>query len=184
MCSDDTVQIKREWCMPSRWTFEINAISTFLDREINSGKWIDTFAGKNSPADITNALTPEIDTDYTLKADEFLSKFDENEIDGGIILDPPYNATQLKRLYDEIGVDIEQNDTNSRFYARPKDHAERILQTGAKALTFGWSSTGVGKTRNFEKQKILLVCHGSCRNDTICVSERYLGTETDHGGNE
>jgi len=165
------VQMDRQWSMPSRWTFEINAIKNFLDAEMSGGTWIDPFAGKNSPADITNDLNPDIETDYTLKADEFLSLFDENEIDGGIILDPPYNATQLKRLYDDLDINVEQNDTNSRFYARPKDHAKRILQPGAKALSFGWSSTGVGKTRGFVKERILLVAHGSSRNDTICVSE-------------
>jgi len=163
--------IEREWCMPSRWTFEITAIQDFLQEELTDGLWVDPFAGKNSPANITNDLNPSVDTDYTLKADEFLSQFEENEVDGGIILDPPYNATQLKRLYDDLDIDVNQNDTNSRFYARPKDHAERILATGAKALTFGWSSNGVGKTRGFRKDRILLVCHGSSRNDTICVSE-------------
>jgi len=167
----ESINIHREWSMPSRWTFEIDAVDGFLQRHISDGLWIDPFSGKNSPADITNDLNPEIDTDYTLPADEFLKRFDENEVDGGIILDPPYNATQLKRLYDEIDIDIEQNDTNASFYARPRDHAKRILQSGAKALSFGWDSNGCGKGRGFVKDEILLVAHGSCRNDTICVAE-------------
>jgi len=157
--------------MPSRWTFEIKSAKDFLREEMTDGTWIDPFAGKNSPADITNDLNPDRDTDYNLKADEFLSRFNENEVDGGIILDPPYNATQLKRLYDDLDVEVSQDDTNSKFYARPRDHAERILDRGAKALSFGWSSNGVGKTRGFQKERILLICHGSSRNDTICVSE-------------
>jgi hypothetical protein len=165
------MHIERTFAMPNRWTFEITPISNLLEQEMDDGLWIDPFAGKNSPADITNDLNPEINTDYTKKADNFLSMFDENEVGGGILLDPPYNATQLKRLYDKIDVDIEQNDTNSNFYARPRNHAERILQRGAKAISFGWNSVGVGKTRGFKKQRILLVCHGSSRNDTIVVVE-------------
>lgn len=165
------MEIDRTFAMPSRWTFEINPIQDLLNEEMDEGTWIDPFAGKNSPADITNDLNPELDTDYTMKADEFLSTFSESEIDGGILLDPPYNATQLKRLYDDLGVEINQNDTNSKFYSKPRDHAERILSQGAKSISFGWNSVGVGKSRGFTKKKILLVCHGSSRNDTIIVVE-------------
>jgi DNA modification methylase len=165
------MNIHREFAMPSRWTFNIKPIAELLENEMSDGLWVDPFAGKNSPADITNDLNPELDTDYTKKADDFLSMFDENEVDGGILLDPPYNATQLKRLYDDLDIDVEQDDTNSKFYAKPRNHAERILSEGAKAISFGWNSVGVGKTRGFEKQEILLVCHGSSRNDTIVVVE-------------
>jgi hypothetical protein len=166
------MNIERKFAMPSRWTFEIKPIEELLKEEIDSGLWVDPFAGKNSPADVTNDLNPELDTDYTKKADDFLSMFDKNEVDGGILLDPPYNATQLKRLYDDLDIDINQNDTNSRFYSKPRDHASRILDKNAKAISFGWNSVGIGKTRGFIKERILLVCHGSSRNDTIVVVER------------
>jgi hypothetical protein len=172
------MKIERTFAMPSRWTFEVGPISDLLEKEMDGGLWVDPFAGKNSPADITNDLNPEVNTDYTMKADKFLSTFDENEVDGGILLDPPYNATQLKRLYDDLDINISQNDTNSKFYSRPRDHAERILDKGAKSISFGWNSVGVGKTRGFEKQRILLVCHGSSRNDTIVVVETNDSNDT------
>jgi len=165
------VYLEREWAFPSRWTFDIPPIEELLDQEMDDGVWIDPFAGKNSPADITNDLHSERVTDYTMEATEFLGMFDNGEIDGGILLDPPYNATQVKRLYEDIGRDIRQNDTNSAFYGRPRDEASRILSKGAKAISFGWNSNGVGKSRGFIKKRILLVAHGSARNDTICTVE-------------
>lgn len=165
------IHIEREWAFPSRWTFEIGPIKELIESEMSDGLWIDPFAGKHSPADVTNDLNPEMNADYTLEATEFLKMFDDSEVDGGILLDPPYNATQVKRLYDDIGRDIRQNDTNSAFYARPRDEASRILSTGAKAISFGWNSNGLSESRGFYKKRILLVAHGSARNDTICVVE-------------
>jgi hypothetical protein len=170
------LQIEREWSMPSRWTFEIDSVSEFLHAEVTTGVWIDPFAGKNSPADITNDLNPNISTDYTLKASEFFAEFDDGGVDG-VILDPPYNATQLKRLYDDLGIETQQNDTNAGFYGTIRDETARVVKRGGKALSFGWDSNGVGVNRGFQKRRIRLVAHGSSRNDTICVSETKVEWE-------
>ena len=167
------VELRREWAMPSRWTFNIKPIRELVEREVDSGLWIDPFAGKSKVADLTNDINPERDTDYTMKAVEFLQQFDDNEIDGGVIFDPPYSATQLKRLYGDLDIEVSQNDTNGGFYGRNKDEVERVCAPGATVIYFGWDSGGIGKTREFEKREILLVCHGSSRNDTICVVEDY-----------
>ena len=167
------VELRREWAMPSRWTFDIDPIRELVEREVGSGLWIDPFAGKSSVADVTNDINPDRDTDYTMKAVEFLQQFDDNEVDGGVIFDPPYSATQLKRLYGDLDIEVSQNDTNGGFYGRNKDEVERVCAPGATVVYFGWDSGGIGKTRGFEKREILLVCHGSSRNDTICVVEDY-----------
>jgi len=167
------IALSREWAMPSRWTFDIPPIKEFVLSEMDNGLWIDPFAGKSKLADVTNDIHPDRDTDYSLKAVDFLSEFDRNEIDGGVIFDPPYSATQLKRLYGEIDIEVEQDDTNGRFYGRNKDEIERICAPGSTVVSFGWGSSGIGKNRGFKKRKITLVCHGSSRNDTICVCEDY-----------
>jgi hypothetical protein len=167
----EDVPLERTWGFPSRWTFEIDPISNLLEEEMGDGIWVDPFAGKNSPADITNDLHPDRETDYTMDAVEFLKMFDDDEIDGGILLDPPYNKSAVKTLYDNIGKPVEQDDTNAAFYGRPRDEASRILQTGAKAISLGWNSNGCSQSRGFYKKRILLVAHGSARNDTICVVE-------------
>jgi len=172
------IDLTREWAMPNRWTFEIQPIRDLVEEEVGSGLWIDPFAGKSKIADVTNDLHPERETDYSMKAVDFLSEFDENEIDGGVIFDPPYSATQLKRLYGDIDVELSQNDTNGGFYGRNKDEVQRVCAPGATVIYFGWDSCGIGKTRDFKKRKILLVCHGSSRNDTICVVEDYTPDNT------
>jgi len=166
--------LRREWSMPNRWTFKIQPIKKIIKREIDDGLWVDPFAGKSNIADITNDLHPKRDTDYSKDAIDFLKMFGDNEIDGGILFDPPYSATQLKRLYDDIGEEIERDDTNGGFYGECRDEIERICAPSATVISFGWSSVGVGKDRGFSKREILLVCHGSSRNDTICVVEDYI----------
>jgi hypothetical protein len=169
------ITLRREWHMPNSWTFEIQPIADLVEREIDNsdGVWVDPFAGKSEYADVTNDLHPERETDYTMKAVDFLSEFETKEVDGGVIFDPPYSATQLKRKYDDIGVEPNQSDTNASFFARNRDEIERVCSPGASVISFGWNSTGVGKSRGFSKREILLVCHGSSRNDTICVVEDY-----------
>ena len=169
------LNIRREWSMPNSWTFKIPPIRQLVETTVHEseGLWIDPFAGKSDIADITNDLHPERDTDYTMKSVDFLKQFDEGEVDGGVIFDPPYSAEQLRRQYDNAGTSPEQDETNGGFLGRNRDEVERVCSTGAKVVYFGWDSTGIGKTRGFEKQEILLVCHGSSRNDTICVVEEY-----------
>jgi len=171
----DGIILRREWSMPNSWTFDIPPIRELVEREVekSDGLWVDPFAGKSDIANVTNDLHPERDTDYTMKAVNFLNTFDNGEVDGGVIFDPPYSASQLKRKYDNIGIEPNQDDTNATFFARNRDQIERVCGEGATVVSFGWNSTGVGKTRGFKKREILLVCHGSSRNDTICVVEDY-----------
>lgn len=161
------VHIEREWAMPSRWTFEVEPIRELLDDEMGNGIWIDPFAGKNSPADITNDLNDERNTDYNMRAREFLEMFDDGEIDGGILLDPPYSNSAIKRCYEEIGEEPREEDFDMKFYSRPREETTRILQKEAKAISFGWNTIGIGKNRGFTKKRILMVCHGGARNDTL-----------------
>jgi hypothetical protein len=172
---NDGIKLRREWAMPNSWTFEIAPIRELVEREVqnNDGLWVDPFAGKSDIADVTNDLHPKRDTDYTMKAHEFLEIFDDGEVDGGIIVDPPYSAEQLKRQYDNAGESPTQDETNASFMSRIRDEIERVSSKGATVLYFGWDSTGIGKSRGFEKREILLVSHGSSRNDTICTVEDY-----------
>jgi len=172
---DNDILLRREWAMPNSWTFEINPIGDLVKREIDNsdGLWIDPFAGKAEYADITNDFNLDLDTDYTLKADEFLSQFDDGEVDGGVIFDPPYSPRQVKEMYDNVGIEVRMDDVQSTFYSRKRDAIERICSEGATVLSFGWNSVGIGKTRGFVKREILSVCHGGAHNDTICTVEDY-----------
>ena len=75
------------------------------------------------------------------------------------------NANQMK--YEKVDV-IGTKTTNE---------IARILKPNGVALCFGWNSNGVGKTRGFEMQEVLIVPHGGSRNDTICTVERKVDIE-------
>lgn len=175
MTMSDDITLRREWAMPNEWTFQIGPIGDLVEREVanSDGLWIDPFAGESDIADVTNDFNDELDTDYTLKAEEFLSRFDDSEVDGGVLFDPPYSPRQVKEMYDNVGIEVRMDDVQSTFYSRKRDAIERVCAPGATVLSFGWNSVGIGKTRGFEKREVLLVSHGGAHNDTICTVEDY-----------
>lgn len=160
--------IERKWAMPNKWTFTIKPIRDLLAEELTDGSWIDPFAGENSPATITNDLNPIRPTDYHLNAIDFLRMFDDESVDG-VLFDPPYSPRQVKECYDSIG--IENWDGRVNFWSDCKNEIARIVKPQGKVICFGWNSMGIGKTRGFTMDRILLVPHGGNKNDTICVVE-------------
>jgi hypothetical protein len=160
--------------MPNKNTFKIKPIGKFVKEElIGCEMVVDPFARSAKAAHITNDLNPEFDTDHNIDALEFLKMFEDSSVDG-VIYDPPYSLRQLKECYDSIGSAINQHQSR-RFYADIKDEIARITMPGAKVLSFGWASTGIGKTRGFGITRILLVPHGGPHHDTICVSDTKKG---------
>lgn len=171
------------WHMPNKRTFNIDPIRELIEDEVGDGLWIDPYAGDAKVADVTNDLNPDKDTDYNMKAIEFVEQFNESEVDGGILIDPPYSRRQIKECYESVGLEVDRETTQHSFWSDLKEKVPRILQPGAKAISFGWNSNGVGKTRGFTKTRILLTCHGAGHNDTITVVERYKG-DADGGGTD
>lgn len=162
------VLIERTWAMPNKWTFLIPPIQKLLEEELTEGLWIDPYAGENSPANITNDLNPQRPTDYHMDAIEFLKMFDDESVDG-VLYDPPYSPRQVKEVYDGIG--IEGWDGRVNFWSDAKNEIARIVKPCGKVICFGWNSMGIGKSRGFIMERILLVPHGGSRNDTICTVE-------------
>jgi len=168
------VKIERQFAMPNSSTFQINCIRDLIKRNKKNGKWVDPFSGSSDIADVTNDLNPDIDADYNMTAQKFLEMFDDNEVNGGVLFDPPYSPRQIKECYDKVGLEVNQQTTQSSTWADWKDEIQRICQSGSVVISFGWNSGGMGKTRNFRKKEILLVYHGSEHNDTICTVEDKL----------
>jgi hypothetical protein len=159
--------------MPNKWTFTIKPIATLLKHYVKDGKnWVDPFAGKNSIAEITNDLNPNMPTKYHKKAIDFVK-----EVSGmfeGALFDPPYSGRQVKECYNELSIDVQRDDTNAFFYWSVKREIAKKIKTGGIAISFGWNSNGFGKKLGFEIIKILLVPHGASHNDTICVVEKKI----------
>ncbi len=162
------MKFERRFAKPSRWTFSIGPINQWVKRHKTPGRWIDPFAGKHSPAEVTNDLNENRIANFHLEALDFLKMFETGSVDG-VIFDPPYSPTQLKRSYDDIGASL--HDAKSSVWRAWKDEIGRVLKPGGVCLSFGWSSCGLGSGRGFEKTDLLLVGHGGHHNDTICLRE-------------
>jgi len=170
--------ITRTWAMPNKWTFSIKPIQHLLIKYVGNGKgWIDPFAGKYSPAEVTNDLNPAMPTIYHLKANDFLRELKDNE-SCGVLFDPPYNLSQFKECYKGIGIELMKEDVNYT-YSLPKDIAAKKIMTNGYAISCGWNTVGFGKNRGFEIIEILLVCHGGHHNDTIVTVEKKIENKQD-----
>ena len=167
------IKIERVWNMPSRWTFIIKPIKELLSEYIISGqKWIDPFAGQNSPASHTNDIDPSANAGEHKDALLFLQE-QSNLFDGGLF-DPPYSSTQAKRKYNLLKEQFTASMGRKEYWSKCKKEMARIIKPKGYAICFGWNSGGLGKSNGFELERILLVAHGAGRNDTIVTVERKL----------
>lgn len=166
------MRIERKWAMPNRWTFTIKPIADLLKEEVVGGLWCDPFAGKNSPAQVTNDLNPEMPTTHHLPALEFLKQQPDNHY-AGVLYDPPYSPRQVKECYESIDIDGWDGkwDGRTTFWSETMDEVARIIKPNGKLIAFGWTSMGGSMSRGFEMQRILLVPHGGRKNDTIVTVE-------------
>ena len=153
------MKIERVWAMPNKRTFDIPPIRKLILEEIKGGVIVDPFP-------------------YPFKHDaiKYLNTFEAQSVDN-LMFDPPYSQRQLREVYDNAGLSLEI--MNNSYWSRCKAEIARIIKPGGKVLSFGWNSGGIGIARGFEKTRILLVCHGSQHNDTICVVEKKVQTTLD-----
>ncbi len=154
------MKIDRIWAMPNRWTFEIKPIRELLNEEAGVGKWIDPFAGKNGHRYASSVNDIEMGGNDALT---YLKGIKTASHEGGLY-DPPYSITQA-RQYGKTEF------SSMKYWADCKNEMARIVKSGGKAICFGWSSMGLGKSRGFEMTRILLVPHGGSKNDTIVTVE-------------
>ena len=148
--------------MPNRWTFTIKPIRELLEEEVSGEDWVDPFAGKNGKkyAKFTNDIQYG-GTDALAYLKGCSRNFD------GVLYDPPYSITQA-RMYGK------KEFASMKYWADCKNEIARIIKHGGKAICFGWNSMGLGKSRGFRMERILLVAHGGSKNDTICTVEVKL----------
>ena len=163
--------------MPNKKTFDVLPISELLNGYVDPYKIVvDPFSGGSTWGSIRNDLNPKIPAHYHKNALEFLLMIEASGKRVDVVLfDPPYSPRQIKEVYEEIGLDVFQQDTQlpGRWSAE-KDVVARILKDSGFFIQFGWNSTGLGKKRGFKIQRILLVNHGAGHNDTICIVESRI----------
>ncbi len=169
------MRIERAWAMPNSNTFSVKPIGDFVRRYVSTSEMsIDPFARDGEFATITNDLNPNTNAEYHLDALDFLfqcrgfSGFDLG------IFDPPYSPRQLSECYQQVGRKATMADTQSKSWSDWKNALAPLIIVGGYVLSFGWNSVGMGKSRGFEIEEILMVCHGGMHNDTICLAERKI----------
>jgi len=159
------------WCMPSRWTFQIKPIKELLIRYNVGIGWADPFAGKYSPAQITNDLNPEMDTTYHLEAEDFTYKLTPY---WNFLFDPPYSLSRVAACYKSFGIKGWTKDNPTGGFNKVKDRITELTTKNNIVISFGWNTIGLGKKRGFEKIDGLCLEHGGNRNNTLVIVERKL----------
>jgi hypothetical protein len=160
--------------MPSKNTFSIKCISELIFK-YNKPEFVslDPFANKSRVAKWTNDLDPEMGCDYNLDALEFLKIWHDRSIDL-VLFDPPFSPRQLAEVYKRLGRSVNMQTTQASFWSNLKDEISRIIKVGGVVVSFGWNSNGIGKTRGFKIEEIMLVAHGGMHSDTIVTVERKI----------
>jgi hypothetical protein len=167
------MEMKRIWCMPSKWTFEIKPIADLLKRYNVGLGWIDPFCGVHSPAEFKNDLHKDNkNAQFHLEAHDFLM-LKHWEIKGALF-DPQYSLTQVSRSYNDIGLKFKSKENPTGGFPKVRKRLSELLKSGQYCISFGWNSAGLGKKNGMEIVEILLVAHGGNRNDTIVTVERKL----------
>lgn len=171
------MNFRRTWAMPSRDTFSVSPIGAFvrgfLDRSCCS---VDPFARNSTLATHRNDMNPNTAAEHHMDAVAFLNLLAERGVKCDLaLLDPPYSPRQITECYAEAGLKAGMQDTqNAALYARVRAALVPVLTDDAIVLSFGWNSSGMGLKQGFALTEILLVCHGSAHNDTICIAERRV----------
>ncbi len=168
------IKINRAWSMPNKNTFSIKPISDLICRYTNDAVIsVDPFANANRIAKYCNDLDSQYKTEYCMDALDFLKIFDDESVDI-VLFDPPYSPRQVSECYKSLDMTVNMQTTQASFWSKLKDEISRITKKNGVVITFGWNSGGIGKTKGFEIEEILIVAHGGWHNDTICTVDRKL----------
>ena len=168
---------QRVWAMPCADTFDIAPIGELVKRYLRQSEVsIDPFARNKRWATHTNDLNPDTAAEYHMDALDFLLMLKEIDITADLVIfDPPYSPRQIKECYDGIGLKMDgEEGWRTQGWTNERNTIDDLLSIGGVVLSFGWNSSGMGKARPYRAEELLLVCHGSGHNDTICKVERKM----------
>ena len=174
-----TLNITRVWAMPDRETFSMQPIGDLVKRYLRESKIsVDPFERNKRWATYTNDLNPQTEAEYHMDALDFLRMLREKLGEQGadlVIFDPPYSPTQIKRVYDSIGLNVgEEEAWRTHGWKKERDVINELLNIGGIVISCGWNSQGMGEGRAYEKEELLITCCGAGHNDILTLVERKL----------
>lgn len=170
--------------MPNPNTLSVPPIKEFAQRHLaGRSVIIDPFAKDNRLGTLRNDLDPDTAAEWHMEAEEFLRAMaSRGVVANASIVDPPYSPRQMSECYKKVGMKKGMEGTqNAALYKKTRDALMPILAPDAVVLSFGWNSSGMGLGRGFEIIEILMCCHGGAHNDTICIAEKRVPTQTEIG---
>lgn len=164
--------LERIFEMPRAWTFQMPKLRTWVESRLE-GKVLNLFGGvtKLTPPPggsiITNDINPDLKSDLALDAYDLVqwASWDSQGKFDTVIFDPPYTAYQAVHTY---------NGKKAQDVTHARDIVEYTLRPGGRVISLGFNSTGMGASRGFEKEGLLLVNGGGSHNDIIILSERHI----------
>lgn len=171
------MKFSRFWSMPSADTFDCEPIEGFVKNYLLKSKVsVDPFARNKRWCTHTNDLNPKTRAEHHMDATDFcVMLHSQGVVADLVIVDPPYSPRQVKECYDGIGISMKQEDALLGLTRKKlKQAIHNITKPGSIVLSFGWNIVGMGK--EWEDLEILLVCHGSDHNDTICLAEKRIAS--------
>lgn len=169
------MKMSRVWAMPNPETFSIPPIRDFVRSYLLKAKVsVDMFSKNKTWATFTNDLDPKTKSQSHMDAEAFCLQLERMQVRVDLgLFDPPYSPRQISECYKAAGLEVGMKETqNAALYKRVRDSLHPLIAPGGIVLSFGWSSGGMGKTRGYEIEEIMLVAHGGAHNDTICMAER------------
>jgi hypothetical protein len=159
--------------MPASDTFDCAPIGALVKRYLRTSRVsIDPFARNKRWTTYTNDLNPKTSAEYHMDALDFLKMLCEKEIKADLVIfDPPYSYQQMMEVYEGVGRKISGRESQ-RFYGDIRNAIDNLVLHNGIVISCGWNSIGMGKTRNYKIQEILMVCHGRAHNDTIITVDK------------
>lgn len=145
--------------MPRADATRIRAINDLLVEEMGDEDfWLNPFGQRKNDDEV-----------YAL---DYLGRGNDGFQDG-VILNPPTSFRQAEHYIKRFGL---KWDGTTRWWADLKNEAARITKEGGKVVTISWDSTGLGVSRGFFLERVLMVNHGGHWHDTIVTVERKVGS--------
>src|SRR5690606_15950669 len=113
---------------------------------------------------------------YNMDALQFLESLPDASV-RGVIFDPPSSTEQFLRVYK-----ARNGGTTGRaeYWSACKNEIARVVVHGGKVICMCWDTSGIGKSRGFNLERVRVVCHGPNHNDTLITVERKVAEKNTH----
>lgn len=128
---------------------------------------------------ITNDLNPKFNSTYNMEANDFAELMErEGKLFDLVLFDPPYSLRQLKEQYESIGQKLPLWQTQNKW-GRARNALAKCIAPGGYAISFGWESSGFGRSRGFEIQEVHVLNQAghADRYDLIITVEKKVAND-------